>query len=33
MLNDGVTVRTQEGAATGVEVVDIAQLLLSASKS
>ncbi|TAK70470.1 MAG: 4Fe-4S dicluster domain-containing protein [Actinomycetota bacterium] len=29
MLNDAVTVRQQEGGATGVEVVDVASLLLS----
>jgi Fe-S oxidoreductase len=29
MLHDGVTVRTQEGAASNVEVVDVATLLLA----
>ncbi|MSW11537.1 MAG: Fe-S oxidoreductase, partial [Actinobacteria bacterium] len=32
MLNDAVTTRQQEGGAIGVEVVDVATLLLSASK-
>ncbi len=32
MLNDAVTTRQQEGGAAGVEVVDVAALLLSASK-
>ncbi len=32
MLNDAVTTRQQEGGAAGVEVVDVATLLLSASK-
>jgi Fe-S oxidoreductase len=32
MLNDAVTTRQQEGGALGVEVVDVATLLLSASK-
>ena len=33
MLNDAVTTRQQEGLAEGVEVVDIASLLLTATKS
>lgn len=33
MLNDGVTMRQQEGAATGVEVVDVATVLLDGVKA
>jgi hypothetical protein len=33
MLNDAVTSRQGEGKAEGVEVVDVATLLLSASKA
>lgn len=33
MLNDGVTMRQQEGAASGVEVVDVATLLLDGVKA
>ena len=33
MLNDAVTTRQQEGAAAGVEVVDVATLLLAATKA
>ncbi|MDQ1249050.1 MAG: hypothetical protein QG597_3424, partial [Actinomycetota bacterium] len=32
MLNDAVTSRQSEGVAEGVEVVDVATLLLAASK-
>jgi Fe-S oxidoreductase len=32
MLNDAVTARQQEGTALGVEVVDIATLLLESAK-
>jgi hypothetical protein len=32
MLNDAVTARQQEGTAQGVEVVDIATLLLESAK-
>ena len=32
MLNDGVTVRQQEGEAENVEVVDLASLMLSSVK-
>jgi Fe-S oxidoreductase len=32
MLNDAVTGRQSEGAAAGVEVVDVATLLLTAAK-
>jgi hypothetical protein len=33
MLNDGVTMRQQEGAAAGVEVVDVATVLLDGVKA
>lgn len=33
MLNDGVTMRQQEGTAQGVEVVDVATLLLDGVKA
>jgi Fe-S oxidoreductase len=33
MLNDGVTMRQQEGEAQGVEVVDVATVLLDGVKS
>ncbi len=33
MLNDGVTMRQQEGLATGVEVVDVATVLLDSVKA
>jgi hypothetical protein len=32
MLNDAVTARQSEGVAQGVEVIDVATLLLQASK-
>jgi hypothetical protein len=32
MLNDGVTVKQQDGAATDVEVIDVASLLLNSVK-
>ncbi|CAB4997293.1 unannotated protein [freshwater metagenome] len=33
MLNDAVTSRQQEGIGEGIEVVDVATLLLAAAKS